>query len=201
MWDGSFHSDYAANDPVMQHLRARSRLPGRAPACLTEFSVPCTQTDKADTMNTLIRPATAADIAGLIELSRRTISACYRSFLGEEAVDGFIGSGAADQYIRDNIGRCLVLCRAGKIVGWSVCRDQLIDLMMIDCACHRQGLGSQLLAHVEQQLFGLHGELKLESFEGNQQANAFYRKHGWRELSRHFDRDAGAGKIVFGKTN
>lgn len=151
-------------------------------------------------MNTLIRAATASDIADLIELSRRTISACYRSFLGDEAVDGFIGSGAADQYIRASVERCLVLVRDGRIAGWSVCRDQLIDLMMIDVVCHRQGLGSQLLAHVEQQLFGLHRELRLESFEGNLQANAFYRKHGWRELSRYFDRDTGASKIVFGKT-
>lgn len=151
-------------------------------------------------MNTLIRPATADDVEALIELSRRTISACYRSFLGDTAVDGFIESGAVDQYVRDNLSRCLILCREGKIVGWAVRRGQLIDLMMIEVACHRQGLGSQLLAHIEQELFGSHGELRLESFEGNQIANDFYRKHGWRELRCYFDEEAGAKKIVFGKT-
>jgi hypothetical protein len=43
-------------------------------------------------MDTEIRKARASDIAVLIALSRRTISASYRPFLGAEAVDAFIAS-------------------------------------------------------------------------------------------------------------
>jgi hypothetical protein len=42
-------------------------------------------------------------------------------------------------------------------------------------------------------------ELRLESFEDNETANTFYRKNGWRELSRYFDNESGVNKIVFQK--
>ena len=40
-------------------------------------------------------------------LSRKTISASYRSFLGDQTVDRFLGSGAADRYVEENVDRCL----------------------------------------------------------------------------------------------
>ncbi|MHC4077943.1 MAG: GNAT family N-acetyltransferase [Planctomycetota bacterium] len=150
-------------------------------------------------MSTLLREALDSDIDVLIDLSRRTISASYRSFLGDEAVDAFLGSGEVDRYVRESLDRCSVIVRDGQIVGYAVCRDNLIDLMMVDHACHRQGLGTELLHHVEAGLHRKFEELRLESFEANTPANAFYRKHGWREVSKHFDDDAGVNKIVFKK--
>jgi hypothetical protein len=41
--------------------------------------------------------------------------------------------------------------------------------------------------------------LRLESFEANDPANAFYRRNGWLEVERYFDEEAGVGKIVFRK--
>jgi ribosomal protein S18 acetylase RimI-like enzyme len=151
-------------------------------------------------MTTSVRSAEAADVGGLIALSRRTICASYRPFLGDEAVDAFLGSGAVEQYVTENLGRCTVLVREGQVVGYAVCRDDLIDLLMIDQGVQRQGLGTELLAHVEGSLFRSYGALRLESFEGNRPANAFYQKHGWREVGRHLDRDSGARKIVFRKS-
>ena len=151
-------------------------------------------------MNTLIRKAVISDVSHLIALSRRTISASYRSFLGDEAVDAFIGSGAADRYVEENVGRYLVILRDEKVVGYAVWQDNLIDLMMIDQAAHRRGIGTLLLRQVEAVLFGRYDELVLESFEGNQRANAFYRKNGWRELSSRFDEESGGRKIIFGKS-
>lgn len=150
-------------------------------------------------MNALVRKALTADVEVLIDLSRRTISASYRAFLGDGAVDAFLGSGAVERYIRENLGACSVLERDGRIVGYAVCRDNLIDLMMVDHACHRQGLGTKLLRHVEELLGQIHWELRLESFEKNQVANAFYRRNGWIEVSRFFDKNSGADKVVFHK--
>jgi len=42
-------------------------------------------------------------------------------------------------------------------------------------------------------------ELRLESFELNAQANAFYRKHGWSEGSCTLDPDSGVFKVSFRK--
>jgi hypothetical protein len=41
--------------------------------------------------------------------------------------------------------------------------------------------------------------LRLESFAANQVANAFYRRNGWIEVSRFFDKESAADKVVFCK--
>jgi GNAT superfamily N-acetyltransferase len=133
-------------------------------------------------------------------LARRTISASYRPFLGDAAVDAFLGSGAADQYVREHLARCRLLLRGGVIMGFCVCNANLIDLLMIDQPYHRQGLSSVLLADVEASLFQRYRELRLESFAGNVPANTFYHKHGWRAVDRYLDTDSGSEKIRFCKT-
>ena len=75
----------------------------------------------------------------------------------------------------------------------------MIDLMMIDVDWHRQGLGTRLLQHTEDVLLRQFDELTLESFEGNEQANAFYSKNGWVEVEGHLEDETGASKIVFRK--
>jgi ribosomal protein S18 acetylase RimI-like enzyme len=150
-------------------------------------------------MNTFVRTARPSDLDALCALARRTIRASYRVFLGDEKVDAFLGSGAADQYVASNMDSCSVLVGDGEVVGFSVCHDNVIELMMIDPAFHRQGLGSLLLRHVEQALWHGHAELRLESFADNEPANAFYRKNGWREANSHFDEVSGVHKIVFHK--
>jgi ribosomal protein S18 acetylase RimI-like enzyme len=150
-------------------------------------------------MTTSIRKALASDAAGLIELTRRTISASYRPFLGDQTVDGFLESGAADDYVRENLDCCSVITHADQVVGYAVCRANLIDLMMIDLTSQRRGFGTELLHRVEESLAPSYEELTLESFEVNHPANAFYRKHGWSEVTRYLDSDSGVGKIVFRK--
>jgi ribosomal protein S18 acetylase RimI-like enzyme len=143
--------------------------------------------------------ALETDIGALISLSRRTISASYRPLLGDAAVDGFIGSGAADAYVTDHIPQCTVIKHDEHIVGYCVCHDNVIDLMMIDVAHQRHGLGTLLLNHAEKTLFGSFPEIRLESFEGNDAANAFYRKNGWQESETYFDPESGVNKIAFRK--
>jgi len=150
-------------------------------------------------MNVLVRKALAVDVEALIDLARRTIGASYRPFLGDEAVDSFLGSGAVERYVTENIGACTILERGGRVLGYAVCRDNLVDLMLVDHACHRQGLGTALLRHVEEELGWRFAELRLESFAANGAANAFYRKHGWLEGSRFFDKESAAEKVVFYK--
>ena len=150
-------------------------------------------------MNALIRKAQAWDILMLIDLSHRTINASYRAFLGEMAVDAFLGSGAADRYVEENLDRCLVSLEDETIVGYAVFRDNLIDLMMIDHTRHRQGLGTHLLRYLETLLFERHDDLRLESFVANQPANAFYRRNGWLEVSSCFDNASGTNKVIFQK--
>jgi hypothetical protein len=56
-----------------------------------------------------------------------------------------------------------------------------------------------LLGHVEATLSRSFGELRLESFERNEPANAFDRKNGWIEAGWYFDEGSGVNKVVFTK--
>ena len=146
-----------------------------------------------------IRKAVKTDTVPLIDLSRKTIDANYRVFLGNDAVDEFINTGSIDQYVADNILYCSVVMDKERIVGYSVCRDNLIDLIMIDNDFHRRGFGSHLLRHSERELFQTYNEITLESFKGNHNANNFYQKNGWQAKNAFFDNSSGAEKVVFTK--
>ena len=78
-------------------------------------------------METLIRPARMSDAEALIHLSRRTLSNSYRSFLGDDAVDGFLNSGEPDRYVQVNLDRCMLIEADGQVAGFAVYRDNLID--------------------------------------------------------------------------
>jgi len=147
-----------------------------------------------------IRKASPADVETLIALSRSTIRASYRPFLGDEAVEAFVGSGAADQYVTDHIEQSTVIVADGAIVGYAVCKGNVIDLMMIDQRLHRRGFGTKLLQHCEAALFRHYRELTLESFVDNDHANNFYLKNGWENVEQYFDRHSGVDKLVFRKS-
>jgi hypothetical protein len=66
-------------------------------------------------MNTMIRQAPASDAPVLIDLSRRTISASYRPFLGDQAVAAFPGGGAVDRYVTENLGRTSLKRRSNGV--------------------------------------------------------------------------------------
>jgi hypothetical protein len=56
-----------------------------------------------------IRKAQAADLPAMQEIARRTIDKCYRSFLGDEAVDWYINSGESDKELEKHLDDCDVL--------------------------------------------------------------------------------------------
>jgi len=76
----------------------------------------------------------------------------------------------------------------------------LIHLMMVDVDLHREGFGSQLLAHCEKQLFDRgHAKIRLETFEGNHQAINFYEKNDWVVTGREENKDHGFVSVYFEK--
>jgi len=146
-----------------------------------------------------IRKATPTDVDALMALSRRTIDRRYRAFLGDQAVDTYLGSGELERYVTSCVPTCMVLERAGRVMGYAVWQDDLLDVLMIDHHSQHQGLGGLLLASVEQAMFASHDELRLESFAENTAANTFYRANGWKAADRIHDEQSGAEKMVFVK--
>jgi len=147
----------------------------------------------------VVRLALGADLAALQALARRTIDASYRAFLGDEAVDRFITSGASDEHVETQLHRGHLHCMeaGGELVGLLILDGPTIDLMMIDVRRHRRGMGTVLLGHAEELLFARYEWARLESFADNEPANAFYAACGWRE-SRRLD-SAAPAKIEFSK--
>ncbi|MDT0397400.1 GNAT family N-acetyltransferase [Streptomyces edwardsiae] len=133
-----------------------------------------------------MRPALTEDLAPLQELARRTIDASYRSFLGDESVDWFLDSGASDDHIAAHVRQAHAHCMEvdGRLVGLTILDGPTIDLMMIDAAHRRRGLGRALLSHTEKTLFARYEALCLESFADNAAANAFYTACGWSVAAR-----------------
>ena len=150
-------------------------------------------------MQTEIRSATQEDLEALQSIARRTIAIAYGPILGEEKVDAFVLGGEADRYLEESLPECTVILADGQLAGMAVCKVNQIDLMMIDYDRHRQGLGTQLLQFCERRLFQRFDEIRLESFEPNEQANSFYRKNGWTEGESKPDRESGVNKIQFTK--
>lgn len=151
-------------------------------------------------MNIRFRKGTIADMEALAALSRKNISEIYPSFLGEDAVESYLQSGAVERYLAENVTRCVVLVGDGTVIGYSVSNQDLIDLMMIDAEFHRLGLGTALLRYTEDILFQTHELLKLESFKSNARANEFYQKNGWKEVRTFTDEQSGTEKIEFQKS-
>lgn len=144
-----------------------------------------------------IRKASEQDLPTLQLIAREVIDANYRPFLGDIGVDRFITSGAADAYVAEHLPDCELICAEDEIAGFAVCDGELIDLMMIAQHVHRKGLGSLLLQHCEDRLFNQFQEIRLESFEGNTQANNFYNKNAWHLTQRIADPRSGVNKYVF----
>ena len=148
-----------------------------------------------------IRSAHADDLPTIQEIARRTIDKCYRPFLGDEGVDWFIDSGESDRELEKHLDNCDVLISNGSIAGFTIYFDELVHLMMVDVILHRGGLGSRLLAHSENQLFARgNTKIRLETFEGNNQAINFYLKNGWLVAKKEKDSEHGFTRVFFEKT-
>ncbi len=149
---------------------------------------------------THIRSTQPGDLLQMQDIARRTIDKCYRSFLGDERVDWFINSGESDREIERHLSNCDVLLRGETILAFTIYFDDLIHLLMVDVSLHRTGIGSQLLAHTESCLFAS-GKMviRVETFEGNQQAISFYLKKGWSLTRKQKDEDHGFIRLFFEK--
>lgn len=135
-------------------------------------------TGRLHVVPTYFREATRADEAALTLIAHHTIAA----------------------YVVENLEQnyCPMLLRDERPVGFAVCRENTIDLIVVDYAYHRCGFGTRLLAHCEKELLAFYPAIGLQCFEHNEQANRFFRKHGWMETLTFRDRH-GVRTILYQK--
>jgi GNAT superfamily N-acetyltransferase len=150
--------------------------------------------------NVQIRKANHEDLRVIQEIARGTIDKSYRSFLGDELVDWFLNSGESDKELENQLVNCDVLVLDTSIAAFAIYFDDLIHLMMVDAYLHRNGLGARLLAHTETQLFNSGNTvIRVETFEGNQQAINFYKKYNWSIVRTEEDKENGFVRVFFEK--
>lgn len=149
--------------------------------------------------NLTLRKAKEQEAAFLQKFARSAIDRNYRAFLGGEAVDFFIGSGASDQYIAESIGDTTLAVLRDEVVGMCVCKDDLIDLVMVRNDRQGQGIGSAFIDMVSKGLLERYPSIRLECFEKNIKANHFYVKNGWTVEKSLFDEELGDNRIFYTK--
>ena len=128
---------------------------------------------------TYFREATRADEPALTLIAQQTIAA----------------------YVIENLEHnyCPMLLREQKPLGFAICRDSVIELIVVDYRYHRLGFGAKLLAHCEAEMFAAYPMLALQCLESNEQGNGFFRKHGWMETMTWRDPHSGERTILYQK--
>lgn len=149
--------------------------------------------------NLTLRKAEEEEITFLQEFARSVIDRSYRAFLGDEAVDFFIGSGASDQYIAESIGDTTLAVLGDEVVGMCVCKDDLIDLIMVRNDRQGQGIGSAFIDMVSKGLLERYPSIRVECFEKNTKANRFYVKNGWTMEKSLFEAEVEDNRIFYTK--
>jgi GNAT superfamily N-acetyltransferase len=152
-------------------------------------------------MDLTIRKAEPADLDTVTRMCKSSIAATYGSFLDEEAVRPWSEGGETDKYVARMLRQMLVAEAAGQVVAVVALDTNTVDLLWVELPRRGQGIGRRLLAAAEEALRADgFSKGRLECFEPNTDAIAFYRKNGWRRVSAHLDDCALVNKVVMEKS-
>jgi len=148
-------------------------------------------------MNTSIRLASPKDYGVAIAMTKNTVDKCYRQWLGDDAVNKCLKSDKLDNYLRKYLPYTWLLSCNSKVVGYSICVENMIDFMLIDVNLQGHGLGTKLLTICEDMLFDDYSTISLESFKFNNKANIFLSANGWDSVNQYLDSRLNTHKLIF----
>jgi len=148
-------------------------------------------------MNTSIRLASPKDLGVIIAMTKNTVDKCYREWMGDEALDKCLKSDKLDNYLRKYLSDTWLLICNSKIVGYSICVENMIDFMLIDVNLQGHGLGTKLLTICEDMLFDSYSTISLENFKFNSKANTFLNANGWDPVNQYLDSRLNTHKLIF----
>lgn len=152
------------------------------------------------TENLTIRRVEADELSLVQTIAREVIITCYPAFLGPKPVAAFIESGQSDQVFIEYKSDLFVLRDENQLIGFSICFEDFIHLMMVRPDAQRGGYGSQLLGWCEEAIKDRgFGTARLETFASNAQAVRFYIKNGWSDVKRDNEISGVFARIWFEK--
>lgn len=142
----------------------------------------------------LIRPAGTADADVILRILGETYEATWKPELTAEAIARFESSAHTAAYVRERLPFFQVACIDGEVVGLLDWRDDFIDALHVSPRHQRLGIGAALLHHAETAIASAgHACIRLETDTFNQQARAFYGKHGYAEVDFYPDEEWHSG--------
>ncbi|MBD9501969.1 GNAT family N-acetyltransferase [Pseudomonas sp. BGr12] len=142
----------------------------------------------------LIRRAEPADAEAILRILGETYEATWKPELSAEAIARFESSAHTALYVRERLAYFEVACIAGEVVGLLDWRDDFIDALHVSPRHQRLGIGAALLRHAETVIANAgHARIRLETDTFNQQARAFYGKHGYAEVDMYPDEEWHSG--------
>ena len=147
------------------------------------------------------RKALAGEVPAIQAIAREVILTGYRGFLGDEAVTAFVASGQSDRELVEHRDDLHVLTDGQRLLGFAVCFDDFVHLMMIRPDAQGRGHGGRLLKDCEALMRGRgHGRGRLETFAANGRAVRFYARNGWSEVRRDGEGSGAFARVWFEKS-
>ncbi|MDF3867231.1 GNAT family N-acetyltransferase [Pseudomonas denitrificans (nom. rej.)] len=135
-------------------------------------------------------PAEPADTDAILRILRETYETTWKPELSAAAIARFESSAHTAAYVRERLAHFAVACLGGEVVGLLDWRDDFIDALHVSPRHQRLGIGAALLRHAETAIAGAgHARIRLETDTFNQQARAFYGKHGYAEVDFYPDEE------------
>jgi putative acetyltransferase len=149
-----------------------------------------------------IRPAVAADAAGVAEVLFEAVRRTAAAFYPPEVIASWAHAPDARRCaeIREAIlggdELCLVAERAGQVVGFGsiIPASGELRAVYVDPGAGRSGVGSALLRKLEE-LAAARG-LSALHMDASLNAEAFYAAHGYQVLARAMHQMAGGGQMA-----
>lgn len=127
-----------------------------------------------------LRPARSTDAGKLgAVLSEFTAQTHWMPYLHTGAEDIALAGRLIDR------GWVTVAEWNGKVAGFVACNKSELDALYVAAAARGQGVGSALLSYMQK----IEPKLELWTFQANTQAQKFYLKHGFKEVTRTDGKD------------
>lgn len=149
-----------------------------------------------------IRRAEPADIEAILRILGETYLTTWKPQLTAQAIARFESSGHTVRYVQEYLPGIHLACLEEEVMGLIDWRDNFIDSLHVSLSHQGRGIGGALLRFAEAAIAAAgHAEVRLETDTFNQQARAFYRKHGYRELDFYPDEEwqSGLTTVLMGK--
>lgn len=120
-----------------------------------------------------LRPAAPEDAAALGRVAHDSFHQAFAAIMSPTALAQRPLSFFVERF-GERWPHVTVAVEGGRIVGFSMVRQNHIDMLFVDPAAQARGVGRALLAAAEAA-----GARSLECFRDNREARDFYEKHGW----------------------